>query len=76
VVAGYRRFQQWVRKDKLERILRVLAEELHARGRLRVEEAFIDVSFTGAKKGASRSVPRAGAKAPRSSLLPMVTVFL
>lgn len=63
-------------KDKLERILRVLAEELHARGRLRVEEAFIDASFTGAKKGASRSVPRAVAKAPRSSLLPMVTVFL
>src|SRR3979490_738453 len=26
----HRRFQQWVREDKLERILRVLAEELHA----------------------------------------------
>ena len=37
-------------EDKLERILRVLAEELHSRGKLEVEEAFIDASFTGAKK--------------------------
>ncbi|HEV2468407.1 MAG TPA: transposase [Candidatus Sulfotelmatobacter sp.] len=47
----HRRFQQWVRAGKLERILRVLAEELQARGKLDLEEAFIDASFTGAKKG-------------------------
>src|SRR5207249_1414607 len=47
----HRRFQQWVREGKLERILRVLAKELHARGKLQLEEAFIDASFTGAKKG-------------------------
>jgi hypothetical protein len=41
-----------VREGKLERILRVLAEELQARGKLDQEEAFIDASFTGAKKGA------------------------
>lgn len=46
----YRRFQQWVREGKLERILRV-GEELQARGKLQLEEAFIDASFTGAKKG-------------------------
>src|SRR3989475_8778001 len=51
----HRRFQQWVREGKLEGILRVLAEELHARGKLQLEEAFIDASFTGAKKGAARS---------------------
>jgi transposase len=45
----HRRFQQWVREDKLERILRVLAEELHARGKLQLEEAFIDASFTGSR---------------------------
>src|SRR6266852_8133572 len=50
----HRRFQQWVREGKLERILRVLAEELHARGKLQLEEAFIDASFSGAKKGAAR----------------------
>jgi transposase len=50
----HRRFQQWVREGKLERILRVLAEELQARGKLELEEACIDASFTGGKKGASR----------------------
>lgn len=47
----HRRFQQWVREGKLERILRVLAEELQARGKLDPKEAFIDASFTGAKRG-------------------------
>jgi len=48
----HRRFQQWVRDGKREQGLRVLAAELHARGQLPLEEAFIDASFTGAKKGA------------------------
>ncbi len=30
----HRRFQQWVREGKLEDILRVLTQELHARGKL------------------------------------------
>jgi len=33
-----------------KRILRLLAEELQTRGKLELEEAFIDASFTGAKK--------------------------
>src|SRR5205807_9942231 len=61
---------------QLERILRVLAEELQARGRLQLEEAFIDASFTGAKKGASQSGPPNAAKGRKSSLSPMITVFL
>jgi transposase len=72
----HRRFQQWVREDKLERILRVLAEELHARGKLQLEEAFIDASFTGAKKGALRLGPPSAARGRKSSLSPMITVFL
>jgi transposase len=72
----HRRFQQWVREGKLERILRVLAEELQARGKLQLEEAFIDASFTGAKKGASRLGPPGAAKGRKSSLSPMITVFL
>ena len=67
---------QWVREGKLERILHVLAEELQARGKLQLEEAFIDASFTGAKKGVSRSGPPNGARGRKSSLLPMITVFL
>ena len=47
----HRRFQQWVREGKLEDILRVLTQELHTRGKLQLEEAFIDASFSGAKRG-------------------------
>ena len=64
----HRRFQQWVREDKLERSLRELAEELHTRGKLEVEEAFIEASFTGAKKGASRSGVPSAARGRKSSL--------
>src|SRR5579863_359348 len=72
----HRRFQQWVRAGKPERILRVLAEELQARGKLDLEEGFIDASFTGAKKGASQSGPPNAARGRKSSLSPMITVFL
>lgn len=72
----HRRFQQWVREGRLERILRALAEELQARGKLQLEEAFIDASFTGAKKGASPSGPPNAARGRKSSLSPMITVFL
>jgi hypothetical protein len=72
----HRRFQQWVREGRLEGILRVLAEELRARGKLDLEEAFIDASFTGAKKGALRLDPPSVAKGLKSSLSPMITVFL
>jgi transposase len=72
----HRRFQQWVREGKLEHILHVLAEQLQARGKLQLEEAFIDASFTGAKKGVSRSAPPNAARGRKSSLSPMITVFL
>jgi transposase len=72
----HHRFQQWVREGKLERILHVLAEKLQARGKLQLEEAFIDASFTGAKKGVSRSAPPNAARGRKSSLSPMITVFL
>jgi transposase len=71
----HRRFQQWVRVGKLERILRVLAKELQARGKLNLEQAFIEASFTGAKKGALRSVPPSAARERKSSLSPMTSVF-
>jgi len=72
----HRRFQHWVRQGKLERILQALATGLQARGKLRLEEAFIDASFTGAKKGALRSGLLSAAKGRKSSLWPMITVFL
>ena len=72
----HRRFQQWVRAGVLERALSVLAEELEAQGRLNLDEAFVDATFAAAKKGAWPLGPPSGARAPRSSLSPMATVFL
>jgi transposase len=50
----HRRFQQWVRAGKLERILRVLAQELQARGKLDWEQAFIDASTSQIKQPVSQ----------------------
>jgi transposase len=72
----HRRFQQWVRSGKLEQALKLLAAHLHAQGKLNLEEAFVDATFASAKKGALPSVPPAAARVPRSSLSPLVTVFL
>ena len=72
----HRRFQQWVRSGKLEEALRRLARQLHERGQLNIEEAFVDATFASAKKGASPSAPPAAARARRSSLSPLLTVFL
>jgi transposase len=74
--ACHRCFQPWVREGKLERLWRVLAEELPARGRLPREEAFIDASFRGARKVASRWGRPSAAKGRKSSLSPMITVLL
>ena len=72
----HRRFQQWVRSGKLEECLRRLARHLHELGQLNLEEAFVDATFASAKKGASLSAPPAAARARRSSLSPLLTVFL
>ena len=72
----HRRFQQWVRSGKLEQALQRLAWHLHERGQLNLDEAFVDATFASAKKGALPSAPPAAARARRSSLSPLVTVFL
>ena len=72
----HRRFQEWVRSGKLEKALQRLAQHLREQGKLKLEEAFLDATFASAKKGASVSVPRAGARERRSSLSPLLTVFL
>ena len=64
----HRRFQRWVHHGILTRILEVLAEDLRARGGLDVSEAFIDASFSSAKKGAPLSVPLGVAVADRHGL--------
>jgi hypothetical protein len=56
--------------------LRLLARLLFEQGKLNLEEAFVDATFSSTKKGASRLALRGGARAPRSSLSPLATVFL
>jgi hypothetical protein len=65
-----------VRDGELEKILRLLATELQARGQLPLEEGFIDASFTGRKKGGSQLAILSAAKARRFSRSALVTVFL
>ena len=72
----HRRFQQWIRTGKLERALKLLARLLYEQGKLNLDEAFVDATFASAKKGALPLVPPVAARAPRSSLSPLVTVFL
>jgi transposase len=72
----HRRFQRWVREGKLVEALRLLARHLHERGKLNLDEAFVDATFASAKKGASPLVQPGVARGPRSSLSPLVTVFL
>jgi hypothetical protein len=47
----HRRFQQWVREGKLIAVLQLLACHLHERGKLSLDEAFVDATFANAKKG-------------------------
>jgi transposase len=72
----HRRFQHWVRAGKRELVLQMLAEELQARGRLDLEEAFIDATLAGTKKGVPQSGFPDAARERKSSFSPMITVFL
>jgi hypothetical protein len=58
------------------RHLQALAEELHARGKLKLEDAFIDALLRGRKKGLASDPPSAAKDQKKSSLSPMITVFL
>jgi hypothetical protein len=72
----HRRFQQWVREGKLVAALRLLVRHLHERGKLNLDEAFVDATFASAKKGALPLLQPGAARAPRSSLSPLAMVFL
>jgi transposase len=74
--ACHRRFQQWIGEGKIVEALRLLAKHLHKRGKLHLDEAFVDATFASAQKGALPLVLPSVARAPRSSLSPLVTVFL
>jgi transposase len=72
----HRRFQQWRKDGTIERVLYTLAEDLHARGKIDITEAFIDGTFAGAKKGALPSERPSAGRGPRSWPLQTALVFL
>jgi hypothetical protein len=72
----HRRFQQWQRSGLFTRSLQELAEDLLDRGKLDLSEAFIDASFSSAKKGALLSAPQNAGKAAKSWQLQTAMVFL
>jgi transposase len=72
----HRRFQQWQRTGRLTRILKTLAEDLRDRGQLDLSEAFIDGSFSEAKKGALLCVMIGAVKAAKSWRSQTAMVFL
>ena len=72
----HRRFQQWQRSGLFTRSLQKLAEDLRDRGKLDLREAFIDASFSSAKKGALLSARLAEEKAVKSWRSQTAMVFL
>lgn len=62
----HRRFQQWVRSGVMRGVLEALALSLKIRGRLDVQEAFIDGTFAPAKKGDPKSARRSAAREAKS----------
>ncbi len=71
----HRRFQQWVEDGVIERALQTLAEDLRKRGAIDIREAFIDGTFSSAKKGVFMLARRNAGKGPRSWPLQTLMVF-
>jgi transposase len=62
----HRNFKQCQRSGLLTKLLHKPTEDLHHRGRLDLNESFIDTSFTPAKKGALVSSLRNAAEEAKS----------
>ena len=62
----HRRFQAWSQAGVLHDVLKALAEDLRARGKLDLTEAYIDGTHAGAKKGDLALERLDAARRPRS----------
>jgi transposase len=71
----FRRFQNWRKEGVLQSVLQALADDLVARGRLDLSEAFIDGTHAGAKKGADWWAKLGAALPPNSWRSQTVVVF-
>src|SRR5580658_3745034 len=47
----HRRFEMWTRNGTLEAIRRALLQDLADRGKVKLDEGFVDATFVAAKKG-------------------------
>lgn len=57
----HRHFSKWVELGIFDKILRVLLKDLESRGKIKLDETFVDATFVEAKKGAQKLVkPRPG----------------
>jgi transposase len=72
----HRRFQHWQRSGVLLQLLQKLAEDLRDRGKLDLSEAFVDASFSSAKKGAPPSALLDAVRAAKSWRSATAMVFL
>src|SRR5688572_9916911 len=62
----HRRFQQWTDDGTWLRVVQELARDLETRGRLKLDEAFIDGTHAGAKRGVDALRELAAVWPPRS----------
>jgi len=72
----HRRFQQWVKSGVMRGVVEALAEDLRVRGGFDLREAFIDGTFSPAKRGALESARPSGARGPSSWQSQTAMVFL
>ena len=68
-------FQQCIRSRQLEQALHVLARHLRKRGKLDLEEAFVDATFASAERGLAVGPTRRG-KGTKIAAVASVTVCL
>lgn len=62
----HRRFQEWSKRKVLDDILALLAQDMESRGKISLEECFIDGTFSSAKKGALWWEKRSAVREARS----------
>ena len=71
----YRRFANWCKSGVLRGVLEALVADLQNRGKIDLEECFVDATCVGAKKGVPKSVKVAVERAPRSWQWQTLMVF-
>lgn len=71
----HRRFQEWSRREIFAEILALLASDMEQRGKINLEECFIDGTFSSAKKGALLWEKQSVARETRSWQLQTRRVF-